>query len=182
MDATHEEWRPVIGYEGLYEVSSLGRVRSLDRLVKNTHRSTRLAKGVMLALSRREGNNYYVVNLRGPHGNRYMRVHVLVLEAFIGPRPDGRIACHNDGIHTNNQVSNLRWDTYSENLHDQVRHGIHWGASKTHCKWGHEFTPENTRIYNGHHRRCIACEKAADKRKVAARKLQRARNRLARSA
>lgn len=185
MDATHtpEEWRPVVGYEGYYEVSNLGRVRSLDRRVSNGSGNTRIARGVMLKPSLRDGFKYYVVNLGHGRGRRRtVQVHILVLEAFVGPRPDGLIACHNDGIHLNNRSSNLRWDTYSENLRDQVRHGIHFGASKTHCKNGHEFTPENTKVYNGTWRRCIACEKIADRKKVIARKLQRERNRLARSA
>jgi hypothetical protein len=63
------------------------------------------------------------------------RVQHLVLEAFCGPRPDGLLACHNDGNRSNNDISNLRWDTQESNVADSIRHGT-WtrgeimGASK----------------------------------------------------
>lgn len=50
-------------------------------------------------------------------------VHSLVLETFIGPRPPGKEACHNDGNHLNNTLENLRWDTHKNNMADRQRHG-----------------------------------------------------------
>lgn len=50
-------------------------------------------------------------------------VHRLVLEAFVGPCPDGMEACHGDGDPDNNRLTNLRWDTRSANQMDSVRHG-----------------------------------------------------------
>ncbi len=65
---------------------------------------------------------YYVVYLSHPKmGN--VKVHRLVLLAFIGPCPPGQEACHNDGTRTNNYPSNLRWDTRKNNQHDQRKHG-----------------------------------------------------------
>lgn len=75
---------------------------------------------------------------------RTVRIHRLVLEAFVGPCPAGLEGCHGDGDASNNRLENLRWDTPSENNYDSVRHGTHGMASKTFCKWGHEFTLENT--------------------------------------
>jgi hypothetical protein len=66
--------------------------------------------------------------------------------------------CHYDGDPANNRVGNLRWDTRSSNNLDAVRHGTHWAAKKTHCKHGHEFTPENTGVQaGGRGRRCRTC-------------------------
>lgn len=64
-------------------------------------------------------NGYRIVSLRGC----MCHVHHLVLEAFIGPRPPGLQACHNDGNKLNNAVTNLRWDTCKANAADRVRHG-----------------------------------------------------------
>lgn len=55
-------------------------------------------------------------------------VHKLVLEAFVGPRPEGMEACHSDGNSLNNHASNLRWDTHLNNMADRTKHG-------TGCKW-----------------------------------------------
>lgn len=91
-------------------------------------------------------------------------IHTLVLEAFVGPRPEGAVCCHIDGDPTNNHVTNLRWGSYSDNNHDLVRHGTHFQASKTHCSKGHEYTSENTRIYQGRgyvERVCKLCVQSA---------------------
>lgn len=120
-----------------------------------------------------------MVGLKDGTTSRKALVHVLVLEAFVGPRPEGMACCHNDGDGQNNTLANLRWDTYSSNNHDLVRHGTHWNARKTHCPNGHEYTQENTRIYvhNGWNLRyCRACEKQAGRKCKAKLKAQRARN------
>lgn len=54
---------------------------------------------------------------------KHIKIHRLILEAFVGPAPDGLIACHNDGDRLNNALSNLRWDTQSSNRRDAYRHG-----------------------------------------------------------
>lgn len=119
-----EVWRPVVGFEGLYEVSDHGRVRSVERFVRGKAgvRSPRVSR--VLALSANT-HGYLHVSLSRENKRRTAYVHGLVLQAFVGPRPEGLEACHQDGDKTNNAIGNLRWDTRSQNALDRVRHGTH---------------------------------------------------------
>lgn len=153
------EWRPVVGFEGLYEVSNTGLVRSIDRVLHLSNRTYR-RQGVLLKPTVRH-RGHLSVSLRRPGSKRVVFIHVLVLEAFVGPRPDGMQCCHWDDNPSNNNLSNLRWDTCSANKFDSVRNGTHTNAAKTHCKQGHEFTPENTWYRNnGRWRVCATCSTA----------------------
>lgn len=115
-----EEWRAVVGFEGCYEVSSSGRVRSLDRLVSHGIGGLmRKRQGCLLKPGTVQSGHQLVV--LGRTQNRL--VHRLVLEAFVGPKPDGMECCHNDGDPANNRVDNLRWDTRSANILDDYKHG-----------------------------------------------------------
>ena len=136
-----ERWLPVLGHEGLYEVSDQGRVLGVKR-------------GKLLKQERNR-KGYPVVTLYGAQRKTHS-VHKLVLEAFICPRPDGMQCLHANDIHDDNRLSNLRWGTPSENVYDKVRNGRHHEARKTHCKRGHTFTTENTYVFRGS-RRCRAC-------------------------
>lgn len=148
-----EEWRPVVGYEGLYEVSDRGQVRSLPRRLRGRILRPGLSAG------------YPSVNLSVNGVGRVVKVHILLAEAFLGPRPDGSVTCHADGDRSNNVLSNLRYDTVSSNNLDTVRHGNHWQAAKTHCKHGHEYTPENTIRRPEGHRRCRTCTEERERRR-----------------
>ena len=113
-----EEWRPVVGYEDLYEVSNGGRVRSL--LFRNgtvTKKRTRLLRTV----PRPDG--YLVVGLLRDGHQITARVHRLVLEAFEGPCPSNHEAAHLDGNPLNPNVTNLRWVTPKENNTHKKLHG-----------------------------------------------------------
>ena len=105
---TEEIWRPVVGYEGLYEVSSYGRVRSLDRYVKSKSESYRLTKGKVLSGSiTKDGYVRCLIKVNGV-GRSYF-VHRLVAETFI-PNPDNLPQInHKDEDKTNNRVDNLEW-------------------------------------------------------------------------
>lgn len=152
-----EQWRPVVGYEGIYEVSSSGRVRSLARTdAQGGRRKERLLKP-----SRMDAWGHRGVKLRrdGVITSRY--IHHLVLEAFVGPRPPGMEACHWNDVKDDNRLANLRWATKSDNRHDCVRNGNDPNARKTHCLRGHEFTEDNTRTYAGR-RHCRACQRIHD--------------------
>lgn len=103
------EWRPVVGFEGFYEVSNCGDVKSLQ-----TNR-------ILKYWFNRQG--YKRVALWVNRTRSHRAVHQIVLEAFIGPRPKGFCACHNDGDKTNNSANNLRWDTHKANCLDKKKHG-----------------------------------------------------------
>lgn len=113
-----EEWRAVVGYEGQYEVSNLGRVRSLDRTAKIRGGSFRAVKGQELK-PLNHSCGYLAVSLG--HRNQKL-IHVLVAEAFLGPRPGGSDVRHLDGDPRNNWVSNLSYGTRSENMRDVARY------------------------------------------------------------
>jgi len=129
-----EEWRPVVGYEGLYEVSNLGRVRSLDRALRDKNGLVKRFKGKILKniIKKNPYGIYLVVRLPkdGGHVNRYI-AH-LVLESFTGARPAGTECCHCDGNSLNNQINNLRWDTPKENTKDKYKHGTVLIGDKNH--------------------------------------------------
>lgn len=118
-----ELWIPVLGFEGFYEASNMGRVRSVPRLVRFGVRGvTRTVGGVILSPVM-GSRGYPVVNLTKPGVRRQMFLHKVILEAFTGGRPEGMEACHNDGDTTNSRLENLRWDTRSGNHEDKRKHG-----------------------------------------------------------
>jgi hypothetical protein len=124
---TMEVWKPVVGFEGLYEVSDQGRVRGVDRFISCLSRwggvYSRFVVGRILSPARMN-HGYNRVVLYGPDGyRRDVTVHSLVAAAFIGPRPLGEYVCHGDGDPGNNGLSNLRYDTPKENERDKIRHG-----------------------------------------------------------
>lgn len=121
---TKEQWRPVVGYEGFYEVSSAGRVRSLNRRVGHINGFTRVQEGRVKSTRARAAYGYPLVNLSRGAVKRAWPVHRLVCEAFHGRRPsESHQVAHYDGNPTNNHIDNLRWATAKENTEDQIRHG-----------------------------------------------------------
>lgn len=158
----NEQWRPVPGYEGYYEVSDQGRVRSLDRLIVYVNGDRHYTKGKLKSVSD-NGNGYLSVSLSRNNSDVRRYVHRLVLEAFVGPAPEGMEACHGNAKRHDNRLSNLRWDTRVENCKDTKLAG-NSRASWTHCKRGHEFTPENTLRQNEGHRACRECHKEIKRR------------------
>lgn len=156
INQSTELWEPVAGYEGFYEVSDQGNVRGVDRIDS----AGRRWKGRTLK-PKTHRNGYLCVHLWREGSGRMHYVHRLVLTAFRGSSDDMQ-ACHNDGDCTNNRLSNLRWDTASENAYDRVRHGTHWATERSHCPRGHALEEPNlvawTYRTNGH-RSCLACAK-----------------------
>lgn len=117
-----EEWRPIPGWEKHYEISSLGRVRSLTREITFADGRVRVFPGAVRALHQ-DGWGYMKVTLKGDGRQARALVHHLVALAWLGPRPDTLEVCHGDGVKTNNRPGNLRYDTRKANAADSVRHG-----------------------------------------------------------
>lgn len=147
-----EEWRAVVGYEGVYEVSDHGRVR---RTAKG--KGTRVGR-MLTPLLHSTGRMQVSLSVSGRPV--VQKIHRLVALAFLGDPVPGQVVCHYDGDPTNNHVSNLRWDTQAGNHADSVRHGTYFVQPKaTHCKRGHEFTPENTYCPPGARQSCRTCRR-----------------------
>lgn len=164
-----EEWRPIIGWEGFYEVSNLGRVRSVTRTVrvhckdKADHERTYIGNVLMGGVL---PSGHRFVNLRRPgmRAARSMLVHQIVAEAFISARPHGLEVRHFDGDPSNNDVTNLRWGTRSEQRLDDVRNGVHFQARKAHCPKNHPYDGENTYRPPTGGRECRACRAESRRR------------------
>jgi len=119
-----ETWKDIPGYEGQYQVSTLGNVRSLDRKilcegkVNAKYLSTR--KGKILRPGR-SSSGHLTVSL-GKNNSR--SVHLLVLFTFVGWKESDGVEClHINGVPFDNRVENLRWGTRSENMIDAYAHG-----------------------------------------------------------
>lgn len=120
----NEIWKSIVGYEGFYEVSNLGRVRSLDRICYSDKRSKQIQKGKILKhrINNKRQNRCSVCLWKNGKV-KYYYVSRLVLDAFVGFAELGQEAAHWDGNTLNNCLSNLRWVTHIENLMDKKRHG-----------------------------------------------------------
>lgn len=153
---TLETWRPVLGYEAIYEASDIGRIRSVDRIDS----LGRPQRGRILR-ARINGQGYRTVMLSTHNNKRVCRVHRLACAAFHGAPPPNAVVRHLDGDSLNNCIENLSWGTISENQHDRVRHGRNYNAEKVTCNNGHPFTGNNLRLTTNQRRVCRACNRGA---------------------
>jgi len=113
-----EEWKDVKNYEGFYQVSSYGRVRSLDRMVNN-----RMRRGKVLSNKKTNGNGYLMCTLckDGIQLNHY--VHRLVASAFCEKLDDSFVVNHIDSNVKNNKYSNLEWVSAFDNVQHYIKKG-----------------------------------------------------------
>jgi hypothetical protein len=119
-----EVWRPVLGFEDIYEVSDQGRVRSFDRVVAFRKGGSKRIKGKILKPLSGGARGYAHVCLWRESQCTMANVHRIVLEAFVGERPAGYGCNHKDGDKTNNALTNLEWVTYRENTQHARRTGL----------------------------------------------------------
>jgi hypothetical protein len=129
MDIVNEEWRDVAGFEGFYQVSSLGRVRSLDRYVDgkmvNGRRLRVLRRGFVMSQSI-DNYGYSVITFSKNGEKSQFTVHRLVAIAFVGGNFQGSQVNHIDGNKSNNIPSNLEFCTIAQNN----RHAFKMGLKK----------------------------------------------------
>lgn len=130
MSIVNEEWRDVSGFEGYYQASSLGRVRSVDRRVPDRNRFV-----VGRVLKTWVANNYLNLGLNLNGIRKTQRVHVLVARTFLGDRPTGFDINHIDGNKLNNRADNLEYCSHSDNINHAVRIGLcdSWLGEKHPC-------------------------------------------------
>lgn len=122
-----EVWKPIPGFEGHYEASDQGRVRSLTRRVAMRDRwgneGTTLKHGRVIAPSRRK-DGYLHVSLYVAGECSCLLLHRVILETFVGPPPSpAHQGCHGNKNTRDNRLKNLRWDTPAGNNADKLRHG-----------------------------------------------------------
>lgn len=109
-----EIWKDVVGYEGLYKVSSLGRVKSLARWV--SFKDTKRSVPERILSTKTNGNDYPGCNLSKAGKKKMHRVHRIVMRAFVGECPDGQEVLHLDSDKGNSELSNLRYGTHACNM------------------------------------------------------------------
>jgi len=147
-----ETWSSIPGFDGMYEASDAGNVRSLKHFAPK-----------VLKAHTQHKKTYRVVCLGGRDGWRPFLVHRLILMAFVGLPEEGQEACHNNGDGADNRLENLRWGTHAENCADQAKHGTHRNTVKTGCKRGHPLSGDNLIIRIGGGRNCRTCKKIKER-------------------
>lgn len=119
-----EIWKDIEGYEGLYQVSNLGRVKSLERVVNSSKGRTRKVSERILKYGLK-GNGYLIVSLSRGCVTRCIYVHRLVAQAFLHRKMDATEVNHKNGNKKHNEVSNLEWVTRRENMEHSFSKGLH---------------------------------------------------------
>lgn len=165
------EWLPVVGYEGLYEVSNKGHVRSLDRMVRSKNGVWTRRASRVLAACWKGPDRYPAIHLCRDGHVKQAYVHHVVLEAFAGPKPfPEAVSRHLNGDNQDCSAVNLAWGTQAENIADKFRHGTDHNSNKTHCPHDHPYSGDNLIVDAKGHRFCRACRDHHNrtKRKVSA--------------
>jgi len=161
MKVFFERWEPVRGWPH-YEVSSLGRVRSIERTLLCNDGRTRTYRGKLVKGQTDKKIGYIRVMLYDRSSFIGRTVHTLVADAFLPRRAKGQEVRHLDGNPGNNRVKNLAWGTRSENSLDKRAHGTDWQLNKKKCPRGHllkkpNLVPAKLKVGS---RECLACSRA----------------------
>lgn len=125
MENQEEIWKDIVGYDGFYQVSNLGNVKSIDRYVKHNYGdlSRRIQKGITIKLTI-NSDKYYCVTLGKNGKHKTFTVHRLVAIAFLENTLNNNIINHKDGIKTNNHYTNLEWCTTQQNTQHATENNL----------------------------------------------------------
>lgn len=142
-----EIWADIPNYGNHYQASNLGRIRVKDRIVKKfSVLANKIVeqkyKARLLNPSKQSYLGHLSVHLGYDNKKISVSVHRLVLEAFVGERPDGMECCHNNGVANDNRLENLRWDTHENNNKDRKLHGKYL-KGKNHPMFGKKISEEH---------------------------------------
>lgn len=158
-----EQWRPIPQWPG-YEASTLGQVRSVDRIITRCDGQVRQLRGRSLVQASRPVSGRRTVTLSYQNEQSTEYVAHLVLSAFVGLCSPGQWGLHKDDDPTNDHLNNLRWDTPRENVLDTLRNGHNQARNRTHCPADppHVLVVPNlvaSKFLAGH-RKCLTCDRA----------------------
>lgn len=145
-----ERWLPVVGYEGMYEVSDQGRVQSFKRR----------PEGVLIGASK-DSTGRRKVHLRRENSGVDRVISRVMAEAFLGPPPfEGAVVRHLNDDPTDDRLSNLAWGSRADNSRDAVINKKQWNAAKTECARGHLLVDFNRLGAAQGRRSCRSCQRA----------------------
>lgn len=152
-----ETWHEIKGYEGLYAVSDRLRVKGLERTIPHAHSGYLTIQERIISQRPNPKNGYIYVMLYKQGKGQNKTLHRLLAEAFI-PNPDDLpFVLHADDNPGNNDLSNLRWGTRSENGKDAVGNGRNKNSNKSDCLRGHRLEQPNLVTGMLPYRSCKAC-------------------------
>ena len=150
MECNFEIWKDIIGYEGLYQISNFGNVKSLERKVNNKHGTFSFKKECVLKLGC-DKDGYHIIGLLKDRIRNTYKVHFLVCEAFLTKKPFGSyVIDHIDNIKTNNKFSNLQYISNRQNLikDRKNKHNI-LGVYSNNKRYSSKIIIDGVRIYLG---------------------------------
>jgi len=147
-----EEWKDIPGYEGLYQASSMGRIKSINYTGYCFGRLySKKREKILKPCKNKNGKKYrLIVSLRKDKAVKRFYIHQLVIQTFVGPCPSNMEVCHNNGDSENNSVENLRYDTHKSNMIDMSKHGnSQIGIKNPNCKLTEEQVLTITSLLQG---------------------------------
>lgn len=154
-----EIWKPIVDYEGLYEVSNFGRVRSLDRIILRKDGRTQTHKGRMMRQAPSTCCHYLITDLCKNGKRKHVLTHILVAKAFFGDYGKDLEVNHKDGNVLNNYIENLEVITHFENIKHSIENGLKddCGEKHSNAKITNQIAHEmRVRVKNGETQRSVA--------------------------
>lgn len=124
----NEQWKDIPSYEGCFQISNMGNIRSLDRIINSNHGTKRKNKGRVLKIQK-DRQGYEKICLQCNNNQQTFKVHRLVAMAFLENKENKKTVNHINGIKNDNRLENLEWATYSENMQHSYDAGLRKNSS-----------------------------------------------------